>query len=153
METKRNNSLALQRYLFVAIFILTLFSCHPPSYMDLLTGGDVKYWSVGEPLRYYRSFNQNTHRVLDYDEDFKVSYMNGMDYLSRGQFFKIEGNKILRSWAIRCDTFPIDTFIIVCISKKRLVLFKHGSVHPVTYRYVRSSKINGKHKMSLENIQ
>lgn len=153
MEAKRNKPLALKGYLFAAIFILSIFSCQSSSYMDLLTGGDVKYWSVGEPLRYYRSFSQNTHRVLDYDEDFKVSYMNGMDYLSRGQFFKIEGNKILRSWAIRRDTFPVDTFIIVYISKKRLVLFKYGSVRPVTYRYVPSSRINGKHKMSLENIQ
>lgn len=142
MGKKGNKPLALKGYLFAAIFILSIFSCQSSSYMDLLTGGDVKYWGYGNPpMQYYLCFNKNTRRTLDYDENLKGAYRGGMDALGKGKFFKIEGNNIMRSWVTRYGTKPADTIKIVYLSKKRFVMFHRQSIGPMTLRHIKMSQI------------
>lgn len=96
-------------------------SCKSDSYLDLLTGGSIRYWQLPE-RRFYFSFDKRTQRRLEYDTALNISYYNGLDLLSRGQCFKIVGNRVFLSWAVDGDTIPIDTFDILKINNRKLFL-------------------------------
>lgn len=129
MEGKRNSLFQAMVMLMLWLTTLLSVSCQQQSYTDLLTGGDVKCWKYVKYTSYI-TFNKKTQRALEYDENLKVSYMNAQDWISKGQFFRIKGNTIFRSWILDQDTFPVDTITIVSISSKRLALrfYKDGGV-------------------------
>lgn len=135
METKRSKWYGVKSNLFASVFVLLFFSCHSQSYIDLLTGGGIKYWSFCGNYTSYLSFNKQTHRIFYYADDLEVSYSNGAEYLAKGKYFRIEGDEIFRSWALTKDTIPIDTIRIVAISRKYLVLHMRPSSYPVTLRH------------------
>lgn len=108
---------------------LLSISCQQQSYGYYLTGNDEKCWKfVNAPS--YLVFNKKTERVLEYDENFKATYINAQDWISKGQYFRIKGNAIYRSWVLGQDTVPVDTVTIISISSKRLALrfFKYGGI-------------------------
>lgn len=122
---KRGSRSSQSTKILMIIWLMSLLSvsCQQKPYLELLTGGDMKYWKFPEyPL--YLTFNKKTQRMLYYDENFKESYMNVQDFISKGQFFRIKGDTIFRSWVFDTyhDTIPVDTLMIVSISSKRLVL-------------------------------
>lgn len=104
------------------VVILLLCSCPAPNYMDLLTGGDVKFWDFGKHSTILVSFNKKTQRIRYYDDHLNIYNINENDSLSQGLFFKIEGDTIFTSWIVRQDTMPIDYVRIRSISKRKMCL-------------------------------
>lgn len=117
--------------ILIAILSYIFVSCSSESYLDLLTGGGKRYWQYKEHKDSYVSFDKITQRRLLHDENLKIFYINGLDYLSKGQYFKIEGNRVMISWVFRGDTIPLDTFKILKINNRKLVL-QWTKSYPVT---------------------
>lgn len=115
--------------LMVGYAILLLSSCHAQNYMDLLTGGDVKYWDFGKGSTMLVSFDKKTQRIRYYDDHLKIYNINESDSLSQGKFFKLEGDTIYTSWIVRQDTICVETLDIISISKRKLHLKSWGSLY------------------------
>lgn len=96
-------------------------SCNSESYLDLLTGGSIRYWQLPE-RRFYFSFDKRKRRRVEYDTALNVNYYSGLDFLSKGQCFKLKGNRVFLSWKVRGYTIPIDTFDILEISNQKLFI-------------------------------
>lgn len=107
--------------LFIVILLFLFVSCNSESYLDLLTGGSIRYWQLPE-RRFYFSFDKRSRRRLEYDTLLNISYNNGLEVLSKGQYFKIHGNRVFLSWKARGYTIPIDTFDILEISNQNLFI-------------------------------
>lgn len=75
--------------ILIAILSYIFVSCGSESYLDLLTGGSIRYWQYKEHKDSYVSFDKRTQRRLLYDANLKIFYIN----LSKGQYFKIEANR------------------------------------------------------------
>lgn len=92
--------------------------------MNFLTDGDIKYWK-NERTNYYVSFDKKTLKILHYDSDMYVDYLNGLDFMAKGQSFRIKNDSIYTNWIVKEHNIiiPIDTFIIKSISQKGLELF------------------------------
>ena len=116
-----------------AFVILVLFfvSCKSESYLDLLTGGSIRYWQYLEHKDYYMSFEKRTRRVLDCDANLKADYLNGLDLLSKGRHFKISGNRVTTWWKVHGYKIPVDTFDILEIDDHKMVLKWTYGVGPV----------------------
>lgn len=129
LEKKQNKCV---NRVFILIVVLLLFaSCNSESYIDLLTGDRIRFWQSSSK-DFYISFDKKSKRILFYDENLKPIYSNGLDLLSKGQRFKIVGNRIITSWKVEGYTIPADTFDILEINNQRMVFqWTHG--HPVTY--------------------
>lgn len=125
MSTRKHANLSLM----VGYAILLLSSCHAQNYMDLLTGGDVKYWDFGKGSTMLVSFDKKTQRIRYYDDHLKIYNINESDSLSQGKFFKLEGDTIYTSWIVRQDTISIKNIKIISISKRKLHLNSWGSLY------------------------
>ena len=108
-------------HVFFVTLLLVFVSCKSNSYLNLLTGGSIRYWQLPE-MRFYFSFDKRTHRRLEYDTLLNISYNNGLEVLSKGQCFKLKGNRVFLSWKVRGYTIPIDTFDILEISNQKLFI-------------------------------
>ena len=115
------------------LMVITLASCRTRSYLELLTGGKVRYW-LSPTKTFLMSFNKETRRCLYYTtEDFKIFYLNGLDVMSNGEYFKIIHDKVYRSWIIHGDTIPTDSFQIKSISNNELVIIFTEKAGPRTF--------------------
>lgn len=127
---------------FVIVTLLLLFmSCKSNSYLDLLTGGSIRYWQYLEHKDCYMSFEKRTHRILEYDANFKVKYGSCMELLSKGGYFKISDNRITTYWKYKGYKVPADTFDVLKINDYKMVLKWTYGVSPVTLvRYNKNEK-------------
>ncbi len=125
----------------IVTLLLLLVSCKSNSYLDLLTGGSIRYWQYLKHKDYYMSFNKRTHRILEYDANLKVDYDNGLDLLSKGRHFKISGNRVTTCWKVHGYKIPVDTFDIIEVNDHKLVLKWTFGVGPVTFvRYNKNER-------------
>lgn len=132
MEHGRNKLSNYHHMTFaIIILIFLLVSCRSNSYIDLLTGGSIRYWQFNEHKDYYMSFEKRTRRILDYEANFKIFYWNGLDLISKGRQFKISGNRVTTRWKVHGYKIPVDTFDILEINDHRFVL-KYPDGDPVT---------------------
>ncbi len=131
MEHGKNNH---QNCICVVIVILSFLfvSCKSNSYLDLLTGGSIRYWQFLEHKDYYTSFEKRTRRILEYDKNLKVVYDNGREFLSKGRIFKISGNRVTTYLKVLGHKTPADTFDIMEANDHKLVLKWTFGVEPVT---------------------
>lgn len=120
-QWKKKRSRYINTVFAFVILLLSFVSCMSESYLDLLTGGSIRYWQLQE-RRFYFSFDKRTQRRLEYDTALNVSYDNGLDLLSKGQYFRLVGNRVFLSWVVQGDTIPIDTFDILKINHHKLSL-------------------------------
>ena len=122
---KRGSRSSQSTKILMIIWLMSLLSvsCQQKLYLELLTGGDMKFWKSVE-YSWYITFNKKTQRMLYYDENFKESYMNVQDFISKGQFFRIKGDTIFGSWVFDKYhyTIPVETLKRVPISSKRLAV-------------------------------
>ena len=127
---KRNGCICV---IFV-IVILSLFlvSCKSNSYIDLLTGGSIRYWQYLEHKYYYMSFDKQTHRILRNGANLKVYYLGPLELMSKGRHFKITGNRVTTCWKVHGYKIPVDTFDILEVNDQKLVLKWTYGVEPVT---------------------
>ena len=90
MENGKNKPSSCISVVFV-IVILSFFlvSCKSNSYIDLLTGGRIRYWQFLEHKDYYMSFEKQTRRILEYDANLNVKYGSCMEILSKGRVIKL----------------------------------------------------------------
>ena len=133
MENVENKlSSSLHAAFAIAIFLLLFVSCKSNSYIDLLTGGSIRYWQFLEHKDYYLSFEKQTRRVLDYEVNLKKLYWNGLDLISKGRHFKISGNRVTTCWKVHGYRIPVDTFDILEVNDQKLVLKWTYGVEPVT---------------------
>lgn len=72
-------------------------------------------------------------KSLYYDDEFNVDYLNGIDLMSRGQHFKIDSNRVCRFWVVQNDTFPMDTFYILSITSRKMIIEYNNGGCPATY--------------------
>ena len=90
--------------------VITLASCRTRSYLELLTGGKVRYW-LSPTKTFLMSFNKETRRCLYYTtEDFKIFYLNGLDVMSNGEYLAQGGLSV--AGGCRCLTKELD--MIAC---------------------------------------
>ncbi len=144
---QKNNLHIIILISFIMMLINICASCRQAYNISTLTNDSIKYWKYGKYSSYYMSFNKNSQRVLLYDDEFNIQYLNGFDLLAGGQFFKLCGNKIIRSWAFRGDTVPIDTIKIVSLSKRKMYVMFDISSKPVKMTYYPMSEANIKSKI------
>ena len=125
---KRNGCICV---IFVIVILsFSLSSCKSNSYIDLLTGGSIRYWQF---LRYkdnYMSFEKRTRRILEYNANLKVDYSGPLELLSKGRYFKISGNRITTYWKYKVYKIPVDTFDILEANDQELVLKWTFGVRP-----------------------
>lgn len=119
----------------IVIFPLLFVSCKSNSYIDLLTGGSIRYWQYLEHKDYYLSFNKRTRRVLEYDANLKVDYWNALELISKGRHFKISGNRVTMWWKVHGYKIPVDTFDILEVNDHKLVLRYTGGSPVTLIRY------------------
>ena len=128
-KNKRDSCICVVSVIVILSFLFV--SCKSNSYLDLLTGGSIRYWQFLEHKDYYLSFEKQTRRVLDYEVNLKKLYWNGLDLISKGRHFKISGNRVTTSWKVHGYRIPVDTFDILEVNDQKLVLkWTNGS--PVT---------------------
>ncbi len=133
MEHGKNKRDSCICVVFVIVILSFLFvSCKSNSYLDLLTGGRIRYWQFLEHKDYYMSFEKQTRRILEYDANLNVKYGSCMEILSKGRYFKISGNRITTYWKYKGYKTPADTFDILEINDHKLVLKWTFGVEPVT---------------------
>ncbi len=60
--------------------------------------------------------------MLEYDKALNVRYYNGLEYLSKGDYFRIVGNRVFLSLVYKGDTVQVDTFDIYKINNRKMVL-------------------------------
>lgn len=127
------NKLNSYVYAVFAIVIFPLFfvSCKSNSYLDLLTGGNIRYWQFLEHKDSYMSFDKRTRRLLEYGANLKVDYWNGLDIISKGRYFRISGNRVTTCWKVHGYKVPMDTFDILEANEQKLVLKWTFGVSPV----------------------
>lgn len=129
VENKRSSSF----HAAFAVLILLLFfvSCKSNSYLDLLTGGSIRYWQYIEYKDSYMSFDKRTHRIFRNGANLKVYYLGPLELMSKGRHFKISGNRVTTYWKVHGYKIPVDTFDILEVNDQKLVLkWTNGS--PVT---------------------
>ena len=128
-KNKRDSCICVVSVIVILSFLFV--SCKSNSYLDLLTGGSIRYWQFLEHKDYYLSFEKQTRRVLDYEVNLKKLYWNGLDLISKGRHFKISGNRVTTYWKVHGYRIPVDTFDILEVNDQKLVLkWTNGS--PVT---------------------
>lgn len=128
-KNKRDSCICVVSVIVILSFLFV--SCKSNSYIDLLTGGSIRYWQFLEHKDYYLSFEKQTRRVLDYEVNLKKLYWNGLDLISKGRHFKISGNRVTTCWKVHGYRIPVDTFDILEVNDQKLVLkWTNGS--PVT---------------------
>lgn len=120
MEHVKNRRKSYIHFVFVILSLL-IVSCKSESYLDLLTGGSIRYWQLPE-RRFYFSFDKRTRRRMEYDKALNVSYDNGLAYLSKGEYFRIVGNRVFLSLVYDGDTVTVDTFDILKINNQKLFI-------------------------------
>ncbi len=120
MEHVKNRRKSYIHFVFVILSLL-IVSCKSESYLDLLTGGSIRYWQLPE-RRFYFSFDKRTRRRVEYDKALNVSYDNGLAYLSKGEYFRIVGNRVFLSLVYDGDTVTVDTFDILKINNQKLFI-------------------------------
>lgn len=125
---KRNGCICVIFVIVILSFFLV--SCKSNSYIDLLTGGRIRYWQFLEHKDYYMSFEKRTRRILEYDANLKVKYGSCMEILSKGRYFKISGNRITTYWKYKGYKTPADTFDILEANDQELVLKWTFGVRP-----------------------
>ncbi len=59
---------------------------------------------------------------MEYDKALNVSYDNGLAYLSKGEYFRIVGNRVFLSLVYDGDTVTVDTFDILKINNQKLFI-------------------------------
>ena len=59
---------------------------------------------------------------MEYDTALNVNYYSGLDFLSKGQYFRLEGNRVFLSLVYNGDTVPVDTFDMLKISNQKLFI-------------------------------
>ena len=120
----------------IVILLLLLVSCKSNSYIDLLTGGSIRYWQYLEHKDYYMSFDKRTHRILRNGTNLKVYYLGPLELMSKGRHFKITGNRVTTCWKVHGYRIPVDTFDILEVTDHKLVLkwtFGAGPVVLIKY--------------------
>ena len=128
-KNKRDSCICVVSVIVILSFLFV--SCKSNSYLDLLTGGSIRYWQFLEHKDYYLSFEKQTRRVLDYEVNLKKLYWNGLDLISKGRHFKISGNRVTTCWKVHGYRIAVDTFDILEVNDQKLVLkWTNGS--PVT---------------------
>lgn len=133
MENVENKlSSSLHAAFAIAIFLLLFVSCKSNSYIDLLTGGSIRYWQYLEHKDYYMSFDKRTHRILRNGTNLKVYYLGPLELMSKGRHFKITGNRVTTCWKVHGYRIPVDTFDILEVNDQKLVLKWTYGVEPVT---------------------
>ena len=120
MEHVKNKRKSYIHSVFVTLLLLFV-SCNSESYLDLLTGGSIRYWQLPE-RGFYFSFDKRKRRRVEYDTALNVNYYSGLDFLSKGQYFRLEGNRVFLSLVYNGDTVPVDTFDILKISNQKLFI-------------------------------
>lgn len=132
MENVENKlSSSLHAAFAIAILLIFFVSCKSNSYIDLLTGGSIRYWQYLEHKDYYMSFDKQTHRILRNGANLKVYYLGPLELMSKGRHFKISGNRVTTYWKVHGYKIPVDTFDILEVNDHKLVLkWTNGS--PVT---------------------
>ena len=68
-KNKRDSCICVVSVIVILSFLFV--SCKSNSYLDLLTGGSIRYWQFLEHKDYYLSFEKQTRRVLDYEVNLK----------------------------------------------------------------------------------
>lgn len=117
---------------FAIVILLLLFvSCKSNSYLDLLTGGSIRYWQYLEHKDCYMSFDKRTRKILEYDANLKVYYLGPLELMSKGKHFKVSGNRVTTCWKVHGYKIPVDTFDILEVNDHRFVL-KYPDGDPVT---------------------
>lgn len=141
MENVKNKRSSGFHSVFAIVILLLLFvSCKSNSYLDLLTGGSIRYWQYLEHKDYYMSFEKRTRRILRNNANLKVYYLGSLELISKGRHFRISGNRVTTYWKVHGYKIPVDTFYILEISDHRFVL-KYPDGDPVTLiRYNKNEK-------------
>ena len=126
---KRNGCICV---IFVIVILsFSLSSCKSNSYIDLLTGGSIRYWQYLEHKDCYMSFDKRTRKILEYDANLKVYYLGPLELMSKGKHFKVSGNRVTTCWKVHGYKIPVDTFDILEVNDHRFVL-KYPDGDPVT---------------------
>lgn len=133
MENGKNKPNSCISVVFaIVILLLLLVSCKSNSYLDLLTGKNIRYWQFLQYKDSYMSFEKRTRRILEYDANLKVDYGTSLELISKGRYFRISGNRITTYWKYKGYKTPADTFDILEINDHKLVLKWTFGVEPVT---------------------
>lgn len=109
---------------FYAICVFAVHSCKSYSTIELLTDNDTKFWkSKGRDFPQFISFCRLDYRCLEYDHEFQKVYRGNSGKFSRGHFFQLKGDKIIRRYEY-WDGQPeiADTLEIVSISREKMIL-------------------------------
>ncbi len=131
-NVKNKRSCGFPSVFAIVILLLLLVSCKSNSYLDLLTGKNIRYWQFLQHKDSYMSFEKRTRRILEYDANLKVDYGTSLELISKGRYFKISGNRITTYWKYKGYKTPADTFDILEINDHKLVLKWTFGVEPVT---------------------
>ena len=117
---KRNGCICV---IFVIVILsFSLSSCKSNSYIDLLTGKNIRYWQFLRHKDSYMSFEKRTRRILEYDANLKVDYGTSLELISKGRYFRISGNRVTTHWKVHGYKIPVDTFDILEVTDHKLVL-------------------------------
>lgn len=140
-QWKKKRSRYINTVFTFVILVLFFVSCKSESYLDLLTGGSIRYWQFVRHEDSYMSFEKRTRRVLDYETNLKIFYWNGLDMISKGRHFRISGNRVTTYWKVQGYKIPVDTFDILKLNDHELVLKWTYGVRPaILIKYDKNEK-------------
>lgn len=123
---ERNKS----KYILAIVFVLAIYSCKSVSYIDMLTGGSVRYWQNTKYKDNFISFDKEDMKTADYEGNYLLP-LNVYDAVN-GTDFKVEGNSIVRYW--KKIPAVVDTIKIVKLTNRKMVLLRHNGIRSVTYK-------------------
>ena len=118
-QNKRNTCISV--VFVIVILSFSLSSCKSNSYLDILTGGSIRYWQYLEHKDYYMSFDKRTRRIKTYDSNLKRIYGNCLEIGTKGMYFRISGTRVFTSWGAH-GKIPSGTFELLEINDNKLVL-------------------------------
>ena len=105
----------------IVILSFSLSSCKSNSYLDILTGGSIRFWQDYPDKDYYMSFDKRTRRIKTYDSNLKRIYGNCLEIGTKGMYFRISGTRVFTSWGAH-GKIPSGTFELLEINDNKLVL-------------------------------
>ena len=106
-QNKRNTCISV--VFVIVILSFSLSSCKSNSYLDILTGGSIRFWQDYPDKDYYMSFDKRTRRIKTYDSNLKRIYGNCLEIGTKGMYFRISGTRVFTSWGAH-GKIPSGTF-------------------------------------------
>ena len=118
-QNKRNTCISV--VFAIVILSFSLSSCKSNSYLDILTGGSIRFWQDYPDKDYYMSFDKRTRRIKTYDSNLKRIYGKCLEIGTKGMYFRISGTRVFTSWGAH-GKIPSGSFELLEINDNKLIL-------------------------------